>query len=888
MVTVDSAEALIPHRVTNPVLRIFLSHTSELRDCPAGRSFVAAAEAAVVRAGHAVTDMSYFTAKDMPPSTYCIAKLGDAQVYVGIIGLRYGSPVCDRPQLSYTELEFEAATKLRLPRLVFLVEEEVALSCTTTEATDRAQRQRAFRERLLRESGLTIASVRSPEDLEIKLLHAIFELASGADAAPAAIRTLPRDLTTFTGRSVEVDWLLVKISENARLGTAAGISMINGMAGVGKTALAVHAGHLLVNDFVDGQLFIDLHGHTAGQRPVEPADALASLLLAVGVPPEAIPSDTDSRAALWRHRLAGRRMLLLLDDAASSEQVRPLLPGTAGSVAVVTSRRRLAGLAAGEQLTLGTLPPSEAVDLFARLTGVPAKRPRAAAVAEVVDLCGYLPLAIGLLAGRLSSHSSWTVQHVARLLRDAQNRLSELHVEAAAVEAAFDLSYQNLPTDQQRLFRYLGLHPGRDFDAYAAAALEGSHATPTRRRLEALYEDHMLSEPSPGRYQMHDLIREYSRRLASQNQTQDNSNAIARLIDYYIDATIGASKQIAERSYPILIAHASKPLSIPDWGHQDKRLEWLQSERTNLTACIEYAAVHENHAQALQLARAAHSFFRVAGYWDQGRANHTIALNVARRRADVKGQADALSDLGVMERLSCDYAAAMASQTEALGLYREMDDVLGQANALNSLGVLHRSLGSHDAAVSSLVEATRLYRGIGDVLGQANALNSLGYVKGLLGDQVAAASLQEEALSLYRDIDHLDGQAIALKDLGNAQRMRGEYAAATSSLREALRIYRHVGHLHGQAETLNSLGMLLLVLGDSRCRTRHLQALRLARTLHNPLEEARALEGVANYLLTQSESDDGIETLRHAQVIYQRIGAPEADAVRARLDAYQR
>ena len=262
------------------------------------------------------------------------------------------------------------------------------------------------------------------------------------------------------------------------------IHAIGGMAGVGKTAFAVHAAHRLAGRFPGGQIFLPLHGHTPGQRPVDPADALASLLLAAGVPAAQVPAGLEARMALWRDRLAERQLLLVLDDAASSEQVRPLLPGAGGSLVLVTSRRHLSALDDATAVSLDTLPPDQAAALLVRLAGRAGLSPADPAAGEITRLCGFLPLAIGMVARQLHHHPAWTAAGRAAELASARHRLELMTAENLSVAAAFNLSYADLTADQQRLFRRLGLHPGADIDGYAAAALDGTDLRAARRGLE--------------------------------------------------------------------------------------------------------------------------------------------------------------------------------------------------------------------------------------------------------------------------------------------------------------------------------------------------------------------------------------------------------------------
>ena len=380
----------------------------------------------------------------------------------------------------------------------------------------------------------------------LERLPAVAAVPGGQPAV--ALRTLPRDTAAFTGRTRELDRLVAAVSETAAAGGVIGIHAVDGMAGIGKTAFAVHAAHRLAARFPDGQIFLRLHAHTAGQRPVDPAEALATLLLTTGVAPQQIPPGLEARSAAWRGHLAGKKMLLVLDDAAGSDQVRPLLPGAAGCLVLVTSRRRLTALEEAAPISLGTLPPGEAADLFVRLAARPGLQPADAAVAEVTGLCGYLPLAIRLVAAGLRHHPAWTVTDLAAELATARDRLAAMQAEDVSVAAAFDLSYQDLTAGQQRLFRRLGLHPGTDIDAYAAAALDDTDLQATRRRLGELYDHNLIGEPARGRYRLHDLLREYARARAAADDAADNQAAIGRLLDYYLHTAVTASRHIAWRT----------------------------------------------------------------------------------------------------------------------------------------------------------------------------------------------------------------------------------------------------------------------------------------------------------------------------------------------------
>ncbi len=356
----------------------------------------------------------------------------------------------------------------------------------------------------------------------------------GAFAA-AATRALPRDIAAFTGRQAELAQLMGTLTRVAAAGGVVGIHAIGGMAGVGKTTFAVHAAHRLAGRFPDGQFFLPLHAHTAGQRPVDPADALASLLLTAGVAAAADP------ARRWRPgrrggvtSVAGKKILLLLDDAAGHEQVRPLLPGTAGSLVLVTSRRRLTALEDATVISLDTLPAGEAAQLLARLAGRPDLAPATAAAARLPGCAGTCRWRSGCSPASCATIPPGPPAGLAAELAAARDRLALMRAENLSVAAAFDLSYTDLTAGQQRLFRRLGLDPGADFDGYAAAALEDTTLEQAHRCLDELYDQHLITEPAPGRYQLHDLLREHARALAAADDPADSDAAAGRLLDYYL------------------------------------------------------------------------------------------------------------------------------------------------------------------------------------------------------------------------------------------------------------------------------------------------------------------------------------------------------------------
>ena len=700
------------------------------------------------------------------------------------------------------------------------------------------------------------------------------ETAGTAGGTAAATRTLPRDIASFTGRQPELRQLEGVTSACSHPGVVS-IHAIGGMAGIGKTALAVHAAHRLAPRFPDGQIFLPLHGHTPGQRPVDPADALASLLLTAGLPPGQIPSGLEARMALWRDRVVGKQLLLLLDDAADSEQVRPLLPGSAGSLVLVTSRRHLTALEDATAVSLDTLPPGEAAALLVQLAGGVGLSPDDPGVEEITGLCGHLPLAIGMVARQLHHHPAWTVAGRAAELAEAVDRLELMATENLSVAAAFNLSYADLTGDQQRLFRRLGLSPGTDIDAYAAAALDGTGLSAARRGLEALYDQYLLTEPVPGRYRLHDLIREHARALAGTlDPDQDRERSTARLLDYYQHTAARADALIARQTRPGPASPVGTiPAAVPGLSDGTRALAWARAERANLVACLGHAIGSGEHDRVVALTAYLADLLRRDGPWTEAITRHLAAVQAARYLGDRLGQASALNDLGILRRMTGDYPAAVQVLEEALGVYRDLGDRLGQANALNNLGVVRRMTGDYPAAAQALEESLGIYRDLGDRLGQANALLQLGIVRSPAGDYPAAVQAHEQALGVYRDLGDRLGQANALQYLGEVRRLTGDDPAAALALEQALGLYRDLGDRLGRANALLRLGVVRQATGDDPAAALALEeALGIYRDLGDRLGQGNALLSLGYGRRTTGDNPAAALALEEALDIYRDLG----------------
>jgi tetratricopeptide (TPR) repeat protein len=654
----------------------------------------------------------------------------------------------------------------------------------------------------------------------------------GWPAGPKPPRLLPPMVADFTGRDQQVAVLLALLEDGGGPHGAAGLpnSMamvaISGSAGVGKTALAVHAAHLLGDRFPDGHLFVDLRGYDPA-GPLESARALVGLLHALGVAPEQIPVEAAEAAGLYRTLLADRRVLVLLDNARSAEQVRPLLPASPGSLVLVTSRDRLTGLAARDgarRLPLGVLAPAEAAELLARLLGRDRIQAEPDAAADLAHACAFLPLALRIAAANLADQPGRRLAEYTSELR-AGNRLALLAVDGdhdSAVKAAFDLSYQGLAPDARRLFRLLGLLPGQDVTAEAAAAL--AHLAPEHARvlLRRLAAAHLVDQHAPGRFSFHDLLREYAAERARQTDREaDRAAAVRRLLGWYLDTTNAAARSAdPDRVRHPAPAGEHRPPTAP-FGADTQALAWLDAERPNLLAAIQHAAAHGPPETAWLLADALRGFFLLRRYDIDWLAAARTGLAAA---GDDQPAAHATMRLSLADRhwLVGEYAEAIEQFTSALGLARRAGAVELQAGILSNLGHMHCLLGRPDEAAQHLTAAQVLSRQASGGV-RAPTLGNLGILNAKLGRLERAVDYQLQALAAYHEVGSRNGEATTRWNFATTLRELGRLDDAREQLGQSLVLSRRSGNRYGEALGLSGLAAVHDEAG------RHAEALDLAR-----------------------------------------------------------
>jgi tetratricopeptide (TPR) repeat protein/transcriptional regulator with XRE-family HTH domain len=755
----------------------------------------------------------------------------------------------------------------------------------------REWRERALltQEQLAVRAGLSVRSIRrferggAAQSASIRLLADALGLSSeerallvSANRAPAPdrLRQLPGPSPLFTGREAELAEL-DRISDPNRLV----IVTIAGMAGVGKTALAVQASHRVASRYPDEQIYLDLHGHTQGGRPVEPGEALDRVLRALGVPAEQIPPEPEDRAALYRTRLADHQALILLDNAAAEEQVEPLLPGTPGCLVLVTSRRLLTGLDHGHALSLDVLSLPEAVTLFARAAGEHRVRDDPPArLAELVELCGRLPLAVRLAAARLGSRPSWPVAHLIERLRARTHVLAELEAGERSVTATLDLSYRQLPGDQQRAYRLLGLHPGAELTVPAAAALLGTTPQRAERLIDGLLDAHLLQEPAPGRHRFHDLVRSHSRARADADEP-DGRAALTRLFDHYRHCAAVAM----DTAYPY--ERARRPevppsdVPAPTLDGPAAAIAWLDTELPTLFAVARHAADHGWPEHTHHLAALLHVHVVGRGRYDAAEALHGQALAVARATGDGAAEQTALANLGRTHLKHGHNEQAADYYAQALTLAGAMGDISVEMDARLGLGHVHLLQGRFSQAAESLSKARQLAHDTGHHITELNALIALGWLHRQLGDYAQAFDAFLRARVLARDTGNRSIEADALAGLGWQHRQQGRPEEAVACFEQAHRIAGSIGSRHGELNGMIGLASAQRVLGrlDQAAQT-YRQALALTREIGNRNLEFEALQGTGRLHFAAGRHDQAVASHCEALDVATRLNQPADQA----------
>jgi tetratricopeptide (TPR) repeat protein/transcriptional regulator with XRE-family HTH domain len=745
---------------------------------------------------------------------------------------------------------------------------------------------------------------------------------------PEPPRQLPGPVRHFVGRSDEMRALTVLLERGGEAAPrTAVISVIAGTAGLGKTALAVHWAHQVAGRFPDGQLYVNLRGYDTGQ-PLKSGEALAGFLRSLGVAEQEIPAETAQRAALYRSVLAGRKVLVLLDNACDAEQVRPLLPGSPSCAAVVTSRDALAGLVArdgAERLDIDMLSPVEATSLLRKLIGDRAEADKRAAVA-LAELCARLPLALRVAAELAAASPYMPLSDLVNELTDQHRRLDLLNAAGdpqTAVRTVLSWSFRHLDDETARAFRFLGLHPGADFDCYAVAALTNRPAGQARRLIDRLARAYLVQAAGPGRYGMHGLLRSYAAVQAIKDDSPaERRAALTRLFDHYL----GQAAAAADALYP---ADPDRP-EIVEVAHCGPKIascaaawEWLEAERANLLATAAHAVGHGWPMHAVKLAA---TVFRYGanGHNGDAAAMHSLACRAAAEAADPAaegsarimlaealaaqgqlrgasrhlsqasricreagdrvGAARALASLGAVSYYQGDYEQAASYEEQALDQCRQTGDWAGAARALITLSAVDLRQGRHRQAAGKLRESMALYGNAGIRAGVAYVLCDLGELEMRQGRFEVAADYFGQSLALCRETADRICEAKTLTRLGLVTSRLGQHKCAASHLRKALALHAQADNRGGQAEAFNGIGEALRAAGQiDEAFVHHSRALAVAIQLGDKYEQARAHHGLASDYQACGDNQRATHHWRQALAGYIGLGASEAGEVREKM-----
>ena len=677
------------------------------------------------------------------------------------------------------------------------------------------------------------------------------------EAAPAGVQVpiqLPADLAVFTGRAEQLRMLDNLVGAGrGRAPAAVVVAAIVGAAGVGKTALAVHWAHRARHRFPDGQLYVNLRGFDPSGKPLSTTEAVRSFLDAFGVPAQRIPSSPDGQFALYRTVLSGRRVLVLLDNARDSDQVRSLLPGTAGCVVLVTSRNPLLALVAADgahPLNVGVLTFDHARRLLTRRLGTARLAAEPPAVAEIVARCAGLPLALAIVAARVATSPGLSLQVLADDLRRTSDNLDAFSGPdpAADIRAVFSYSYAAVGDQAAHLFRLLSLHVGPDLSVAAAASVAGVPVDRVRPLLAELVQAHLIIELRPGRYGFHDLLRKYALELSRQDAGEELRSALDRLLDHYVQSAWVGDRVINPSRDPITLDPPGSGVTVTEIDGHDEALSWFSAECSGLLAAVEQANRASAHRFAQQLSWSLATFLSRQGRWAELIDSQRIALRSAEHVSDRGGQAIAHRILARAYAFTGRQDDALSHFRSALAEHAALGDRGGQASVHLGIAWIFEQSGRHPQALTEAQAALRLFRAAGHRTGELMALGTVGWYHVLLGDYDTAIGLCGQALRAGQAAGDLLVQAANWDSIGHARHHLHDTDQAVTCYRQALRLYGQIGDRYNQADVLGHLGDTYHASGNLAAAHDHWeQALRILEEFEDPKgDELRAkLAGTA-------------------------------------------
>jgi tetratricopeptide (TPR) repeat protein/transcriptional regulator with XRE-family HTH domain len=675
--------------------------------------------------------------------------------------------------------------------------------------------------------------------------HRYALLDSGGDpdqrgAAGVVPRQLPAATGQFVGRAPELE-VLDQLAASGPSATTVPIAAIAGTAGIGKTALAIRWAHQVADKFPDGQLYVNLRGFQPTGTPMHPAEAVRSLLDALAVPPQQIPPHLDAQAGLYRSLLARRRMLIVLDNARDADQVRPLLPASPTCLALVTSRDQLTSLTALEaahQITLDLLSVAEAQQLLTERLGADRVAAEPHAAEQIISYCARLPLALAIVAARAAAHPSFPLASIANELAEARTGLDALAGKEPTIDlrAVFSCSYHTLSPDAARLFRLLGLHPGPDISAPGAASLAGLPPPEMRPLLGGLTRAHLLTEPAPGRYRFHDLLRAYATELAERHDADhDRHAATVRTLDHYLHTAHRAARLLNPTGDQIA-ADPPRPGTTPEpLADYAQALAWLTTEHPVLVAAVDHSSRTGLDTHTWQLAWTLVSFLSRLGHWQDYATTQSAAVAAARRLGDPTTQARTHRYLGQAYSRLGRFDDAHTQFRSSLDLATRAGDRIRQADAHLNLGGNRERQGRYAEALDHARQALDLHQSAGHQVGQADALNAVGWCHARLGDYRQALTYCQQALGLHQASGNRNGQAGTWDSLGYAHHHLGQHTQAITCYQRAIQLLHDLADRPREASTLTRLGDTQHTAGNPHAaRTAWQHALSILTDLDHP------------------------------------------------------
>ncbi|RII11835.1 Regulatory protein AfsR [Streptomyces sp. YIM 130001] len=700
------------------------------------------------------------------------------------------------------------------------------------------------------------------------------------DATPVRPAQLPATVADFTGRDTFVDELSELLASAE--GRVMAVSALAGIGGVGKTTLAVHVAHAARTHFPDGQLYVDLQG--AGHRVAEPETVLGSFLRALGTPDSAIPDTLEERAALYRSVLDGRRVLVLLDNAHDTAQVRPLLPGTAGCAALVTSRVRMVDLAGAHLVDLDVMSPEEALQLFTRIVGEERVAAEREAALDVVGACGFLPLAIRIAASRLASRRTWTVSVLAAKLGDERRRLDELQAGDLAVKATFELGYGQLDSAQARAFRLLGLADGPDISLAAAAAVLDLPLDATEDLLESLVDTSLLESAAPGRYRYHDLVRLYARACAERDEQppSERDAALSRLLDFYLAtaARVYAIERPGDRTVDHLEA---TPDSRPTFSSDAEALDWLHAEAACILACVQQSLGPDTLRRAVDLLLAAKDLSESGASSLRYKSATCAARDAAAATGDAHAEGRARVTLAQVLCSNGHFNLAEAEAGKAVDLHKSSADPWTGSNAPNELGIIANCQNQHPDGEKHLRSAIEAFRADRNRPGEASALCNLSRSLDAMNRSSAAIDLAQQGMAIYDDLGLTFRLANARYALGITLSHAGRRTEALSQLTEALAVFTDSRQRLWQGTTHYRIAEVHLAAGHPAQAAQHAEQSLAIGFIGGEWMRANVLTVLGRSLDRLGQRDRSRACWQEALEIQEQAGAPEADMLRALL-----